>query len=171
MSTYTPGRSQNGAAGSSRPAGPANLSALLAQANSLNDADMDTDLPRLNMGIDEVERQSASVFGRAKKGKYVAGEGHTLLSNLGINTSQLAHTIAQLPASEQTTVPKRRRRQPLGARRGLGDAGASYAAADGDLATWSRNLHEMTILSGIEHQRQRVSAQSPKSARKLRIRL
>jgi len=88
------------------------------------------------------------------------GNRHTLLSNLGINTSQLSHTISNLPSAEQAlaTRPRRRRHAPTASRlQPLGDMGPSYAMGDTDVAAWGRNYHEMIILSGIEVQRQRVS--------------
>ncbi|KAL7423797.1 nuclear pore complex subunit [Cryptotrichosporon argae] len=142
----------------SRPA-PSTLSSLLAKANSLN-TDVDPELPAIRLGIDEIERMSEAVAGRGRRAKSARGEGHTLLSNLGINTSQLAHTISNLPAPEpadaqagSTSGQKRRRRRRLPA---LGDMGPSYAVGDADVGAWGRNWHEMVILSGIEVQRQKT---------------
>ncbi|EIW72690.1 hypothetical protein TREMEDRAFT_70789 [Tremella mesenterica DSM 1558] len=132
------------------------LSSLLAQANSLNDTDMDTELPQIRLGLDEIERMSESVAGRGKKVKQNNGQGHTLLSNLGINTSQLSRSIAQLPSAHQTALTKRRRRPHVSRLQPLGDLGPGYAMPDGDIAAWGRNWHEMTILSGIEYQRQKT---------------
>lgn len=77
---------------------------------------------------------------------------HTLLSNLGINTSRLSHEIAALPAAtaEQSRPKRRKRLAPLG------DLGPAYAVSDGDVGAWGRNWHEMVILSGIEVQRQKT---------------
>jgi len=77
---------------------------------------------------------------------------HILLSNLGINTSQLTHEIAQLPTAGETSRPSRRRKRLAP----LGDLGPAYAVGDADVGAWGRNWHEMVILSGIEVQRQKV---------------
>ncbi|CAD6583189.1 MAG: hypothetical protein TREMPRED_003480 [Tremellales sp. Tagirdzhanova-0007] len=159
MSTSSPYRNvPSGSANVKIPAS-STLSALLAQANSLNNAERDPELPQIRLGMDEIERMSEAVAGRGKKGKSTRGEGHTLLSNLGINTSQLSHTISSLPTADQARAarPRRRRLAPTVSRlEPLGDIGPSYAMGDKDVGAWGRNWHEMIILSGIELQRQRT---------------
>ncbi len=88
---------------------------------------------------------------------------HTLLSNLGINTSHLSHTISNLPTDQSQTPKFRRRRHAPSTSRlaPLGDMGPSYAMRDTDVEAWGRNWHEMIILSGIEMQRQRVRSLPP----------
>lgn len=78
-----------------------------------------------------------------------------LLSNLGVNTSQLAHSISHL-SGDQPGRPKRRRARPVKLDPSL-EAGPSFAGGEGDVGAWARNWHEMIILSGIERQRERVS--------------
>lgn len=68
MSTSTPYRA------TARPPTASTLSSLLAQANSLNQAEHDAELPQIRLGIDEIERMSENVGGRGKK-KAVRGEG------------------------------------------------------------------------------------------------
>nr|XP_031861265.1 uncharacterized protein CI109_003235 [Kwoniella shandongensis]KAA5528337.1 hypothetical protein CI109_003235 [Kwoniella shandongensis] len=156
MSTSTPNRGLNGSTSVRAPAATT-LSSLLAQANSLNEVDYDSELPQIRFGIDDIERMSESVAGRGKRGKNDRGEGFNLLSNLGVNTSQLTHNIAQLPSAEPSTRPRRRKHVPASSRlEPLGDIGPSYAMSDGDISAWGRNWHEMVILSGIEVQRQRT---------------
>jgi nuclear pore complex protein Nup93 len=89
---------------------------------------------------------------------FPANPSHILLSNLGINTSQLTHEIAQLPTTTagEASRPGRRRKRLAP----LGDLGPAYAVGDADVGAWGRNWHEMVILSGIEVQRQKVSFQS-----------
>ncbi|KAK4687416.1 nuclear pore complex protein Nup93, partial [Tremellales sp. Uapishka_1] len=148
-----------------RPQAPTSLSSLLVQANSLNEIDHDPELPQIRFGIDEIERMSEVVAGKGRKGKGgIRGEGHTLLSNLGINTSHLSHSISSLQPQAQASSlsapasrPSRRRRPPPASRlEPLGDLGPSYGLSDGDVGAWGRNWHEMVILSGIEVQRQRT---------------
>ncbi|WRT63978.1 uncharacterized protein IL334_000905 [Kwoniella shivajii] len=143
---------------SARPPATSTLSSLLAQANSLNEVDYDSELPQIRFGIDDIERMSEAVAGRGKKSKNERGEGFNLLSNLGVNTSQLTHNISQLPnAAEPSARPRRRRQPPQQSRlEPLGDMGPSYAIGDGDIGAWGRNWHEMVILGGIEVQRQRT---------------
>lgn len=81
---------------------------------------------------------------------------HTLLSNLGINTSQLQREIAQLPAEAAAASRPRRRRKANAKLTPLGDLGPAYAIGDADVGAWGRNWHEMVILSGIEVQRQKT---------------
>ncbi|WWC66561.1 uncharacterized protein I206_100464 [Kwoniella pini CBS 10737] len=146
-----------GGSTSSRPPANTTLSSLLAQANSLNEVEYDSELPQIRFGIDDIERMSETVAGRGKKGKNERGEGFGLLSNLGVNTSQLTHNISQLPnAAETSTRPRRRRQQPQHRIEPLGDIGPSYGIGDGDIGAWGRNWHEMVILGGIEVQRQRT---------------
>ncbi|ODN84353.1 hypothetical protein L202_00321 [Cryptococcus amylolentus CBS 6039] len=140
---------------SARPPPASALSSLLAQANSLNEADHDSELPQIRFGIDDIERMSEAVAGRGKRAKGDRGEAFNLLSTLGVNTSQLTHSIAQLPSGITTTAgrPRRRRAQ---AQKVEAIPEAAYASNDGDIGTWGRNWHEMVILSGIELQRQRT---------------
>jgi len=79
-----------------------------------------------------------------------------LLSNFGVNTSQLVHDINKLPSSEP---PKSRRKRHVAqaSRVAPADVGGAYGTNDGDVKAWGRNWHETVILSGIEMQRQRVS--------------
>jgi hypothetical protein len=89
---------------------------------------------------------------------------HTLLSSLGVNTSQLNHSIAQLPSDAQGDAPRnKRRRRPVAgggsAAAGAAPAGhstAGYGTSESDMHAWGRNWHEMVILGGIEAQRQKV---------------
>ncbi|WVQ85347.1 hypothetical protein IAT38_007512 [Cryptococcus sp. DSM 104549] len=158
MSTSTPQRAGFGASTSTaqRPAGNA-LSSLLAQANSLNKADYDSELPQIRFGIDDIERMSEAVAGRGKRTKGDRGEAFNLLSTLGVNTSQLTQSISQLPSEPAASRPRGRRPAPGPARlEPLPDVGPSYPVADGDIGAWGRNWHEMVILSGIEMQRQRT---------------
>ncbi|WWC86091.1 uncharacterized protein L201_000962 [Kwoniella dendrophila CBS 6074] len=147
-----------GGSTSSRPPANTTLSSLLAQANSLNEVDYDSELPQIRFGIDDIERMSEAAAGRGKKGKNEKGEGFNLLSNLGVNTSQLTHNISQLPNNaEPSTRPRRRRQPPQQSRlEPLGDIGPSYGIGDSDIGAWGRNWHEMVILGGIEVQRQRT---------------
>ncbi|WWC58422.1 uncharacterized protein I303_100962 [Kwoniella dejecticola CBS 10117] len=152
-----------GGSTSARPPANTTLSSLLAQANSLNEVEYDSELPQIRFGIDDIERMSESVAGRGKKGKNERGEGFNLLSNLGVNTSRLTHDISQLPnAAEPSGRPRRRRQahQSQNQRQHrlepLGDIGPSYGIGDGDIGAWGRNWHEMVILGGIEVQRQRT---------------
>ena len=80
---------------------------------------------------------------------------HTLLSNLGINTSQLSHDILQLPDADPSDRPRRRRK---GAHRPAPLSDISQARGGEDVSSWGRNWHETIILSGIEYQRQKVSS-------------
>ncbi|GFZ43143.1 hypothetical protein JCM24511_00862 [Saitozyma sp. JCM 24511] len=159
---------------SSAPRPPAStsttLNSLLAQAQSLNRAELDAELPQIRFGIDEIERMSEAVAGRGKGRKVHPGEGHTLLSNFGINTSHLSHTISHLPAdvsgaagaagapapSAAAHRPRKRRVVPTGRVEPMGDLGPAYVSSEGDLGAWGRNWHEMVILSGIEMQRQKT---------------
>jgi hypothetical protein len=79
-----------------------------------------------------------------------------LLSNFGVNTSQLVHDINKLPSSEP---PKSRRKRHVAqaSRVAPAEVGGAYGTNDGDVKAWGRNWHETVILSGIEMQRQRVS--------------
>ncbi|WVQ62366.1 uncharacterized protein L199_000506 [Kwoniella botswanensis] len=156
-STRSTGFGGLGGSTSARPPANTTLSSLLAQANSLNEVDYDSELPQIRFGIDDIERMSEAVAGRGKKGRNEKGEGFNLLSNLGVNTSQLTHNIAQLPnAAEPSTRPKRRRQPQQHRLEPLGDIGPSYGIGDGDIGAWGRNWHEMVILGGIEVQRQRT---------------
>ena len=75
MSTSSPYRNvPSGSANVKIPAS-STLSALLAQANSLNNAERDPELPQIRLGMDEIERMSEAVAGRGKKGKSTRGEG------------------------------------------------------------------------------------------------
>ncbi|KAL1407707.1 nuclear pore complex subunit [Vanrija albida] len=143
---------------SGRPPANSTLTSLLARANSLNAVDHDPELPQIRLGIDELERMSEVAAGRGKRG--LNGEGYQLLSNLGINTSQLSHEIAQLPAdaAASTSRPARRRKTQASSSRlaPIGDLGPAYAVGDADVGAWGRNWHEMVILSGIEVQRQKT---------------
>jgi nuclear pore complex protein Nup93 len=139
--------------GPARPPATATLSSILAKANSLNNVDYDPELPQIRFNIDEIERMSEVAAGKGKRSKATPAEGHTLLSNLGINTSRLSHEIAQLPKAE-TSRPKRRKQG--GRLAPLGDLGPAYAVGDTDVGAWGRNWHEMVILSGIEVQRQKT---------------
>jgi len=70
MSTSTPYRS------TARPPASATLSSLLAQANSLNTNERDSELPQIRFGLDEIERMSENVVGKGKqKGRADRGEG------------------------------------------------------------------------------------------------
>ena len=81
-----------------------------------------------------------------------------LLSNLEVNTAQLTHSVAQLPnAGDATGARPKRRRQRVLNDNSIPDVGTSYNASQQDVGAWGRNLHETIILSGIEHQRQKVS--------------
>jgi hypothetical protein len=82
-----------------------------------------------------------------------------LLSNFGVNTSQLVHDINKLPSSEP---PKSRRKRHVAqaSRVAPAEVGGAYGTNDGDVKAWGRNWHETVILSGIEMQRQRVSITS-----------
>ncbi|WVR05746.1 hypothetical protein IAU60_002771 [Kwoniella sp. DSM 27419] len=145
-----------GGSTSARAPAATSLSSLLAQANSLNEVEHDSELPQIRFGIDDIERMSEAVAGRGKRTKNERGEGFNLLSNLGVNTSQLTHNISQLPNAERSAKP-RRRRQPAQNRSEVpSDVGAAYATSEGDIGTWGRNWHEMVILGGIEVQRQRT---------------
>ena len=76
MSTSTPYR--NGlfsSSGTAKPPASSTLSSLLAQANNLNNAERDPELPQIRFGIDEIERMSEAVAGRGKKGRPTRGEG------------------------------------------------------------------------------------------------
>ncbi|GMK55571.1 hypothetical protein CspeluHIS016_0206270 [Cutaneotrichosporon spelunceum] len=139
--------------GPARPPATATLSSILAKANSLNNVDYDPELPQIRFNIDDIERMSEVAAGKGKRSKATAAEGHTLLSNLGVNTSRISHEIAQLSATEPSR-PKRRKQG--GHLAPLGDLGPSYAVGDTDVAAWGRNWHEMVILSGIEVQRQKT---------------
>lgn len=79
-----------------------------------------------------------------------------MLSNLGINTSQLQREIAQLPGEATEASRPRRRRKANAKLTPLGDLGPAYAIGDADVGAWGRNWHEMVILSGIEVQRQKT---------------
>lgn len=61
--------------GSAKPPTSSTLSALLAQANTLNDIDHDPELPQIRFGMEEIERMSEAVAGRGKRGKGKDGEG------------------------------------------------------------------------------------------------
>ncbi|ADV21182.1 nucleoporin-interacting protein NIC96, putative [Cryptococcus gattii WM276] len=157
MSTNTPYRPHNHGPATRPPAASA-LSSLLAQANSLNEADYDSELPQIRFGIDDIERMSEVVAGRGKRVKSEKGEAFNLLSNLGVNTSQLAHSISQLPSEPAAPRPRRRRAAQVQAQAAeqVPELGRGFVAAEGDIGTWGRNWHEMVILSGIEMQRQRI---------------
>nr|KIR87295.1 nuclear pore complex protein Nup93 [Cryptococcus tetragattii IND107] len=157
MSTNTPYRPHSHGPATRPPAASA-LSSLLAQANSLNEADYDSELPQIRFGIDDIERMSEVVAGRGKRIKSEKGEAFNLLSNLGVNTSQLAHSISQLPSEAAAPRPRRRRAAQVQAQAAeqVPELGRGFVAAEGDIGTWGRNWHEMVILSGIEMQRQRI---------------
>ncbi|WVO19809.1 uncharacterized protein IAS62_001099 [Cryptococcus decagattii] len=157
MSANTPYRPHNHGPATRPPAASA-LSSLLAQANSLNEADYDSELPQIRFGIDDIERMSEVVAGRGKRVKSEKGEAFNLLSNLGVNTSQLAHSISQLPSEPAAPRPRRRRavQVQVQAAEQVPELGRGFVAAEGDIGTWGRNWHEMVILSGIEMQRQRI---------------
>nr|KIR48858.1 nuclear pore complex protein Nup93 [Cryptococcus bacillisporus CA1280] len=157
MSTNTPYR-PHGHGPATRPPAASALSSLLAQANSLNEADYDSELPQIRFGIDDIERMSEVVAGRGKRVKSEKGEAFNLLSNLGVNTSQLAHSISQLPSEPAAPRPRRRRAAQVQAQavEQVPELGRGFVAAEGDIGTWGRNWHEMVILSGIEMQRQRI---------------
>ncbi|KIR67683.1 nuclear pore complex protein Nup93 [Cryptococcus bacillisporus CA1873] len=157
MSTNTPYRPHSHGPATRPPAASA-LSSLLAQANSLNEADYDSELPQIRFGIDDIERMSEVVAGRGKRVKSEKGEAFNLLSNLGVNTSQLAHSISQLPSEPAAPRPRRRRAAQVQAQAAeqVPELGRGFVAAEGDIGTWGRNWHEMVILSGIEMQRQRI---------------
>ncbi|BEJ15888.1 hypothetical protein CspHIS471_0504930 [Cutaneotrichosporon sp. HIS471] len=139
--------------GPARPPATATLSSILAKANSLNNVDYDPELPQIRFNIDEIERMSEAAAGKGKRSKATIAEGHTLLSNLGVNTSRISHEIAQLATAE----PSRPKRRKQGGRLApLGDLGPAYAVGDTDVGAWGRNWHEMVILSGIEVQRQKT---------------
>lgn len=78
-----------------------------------------------------------------------------LLSNFGVNTSQLIHDIGKLPSTEP---PKSRRKRHVAqaSRVAPKELGGAYGTNEGDVKAWGRNWHETVILSGIEMQRQRV---------------
>ena len=78
-----------------------------------------------------------------------------LLSSIGVNASQINQSINNLPSVENG-AKRRRGRGRAGRTDALPDIGPSYAAGEGDVASWGRNWHETIILSGIEYQRQRV---------------
>ncbi|WVQ97122.1 hypothetical protein IAU59_004232 [Kwoniella sp. CBS 9459] len=149
-----------GGSTSARPPAATTLSSLLAQANSLNEVEYDSELPQIRFGIDDIERMSEAVAGRGKRTKNEKGEGFNLLSNLGVNTSQLTHNIAQLPSAEPSARPRRRRHHVQQKQQDrlepLGDIGPPYAVGDADIGAWGRNWHEMVILGGIEAQRQKT---------------
>lgn len=73
MSTNTPYRPHSHGPATRPPAASA-LSSLLAQANSLNEADYDSELPQIRFGIDDIERMSEVVAGRGKRVKSEKGE-------------------------------------------------------------------------------------------------
>lgn len=73
MSTNTPYRPHSHGPATRPPAASA-LSSLLAQANSLNEADYDSELPQIRFGIDDIERMSEVVAGRGKRIKSEKGE-------------------------------------------------------------------------------------------------
>lgn len=84
---------------------------------------------------------------------------HSLLTNLGVNTSQLNHSISHF-APPADSRPKRRKARlprvvPDADELGPGPSGGAM-----DVGAWGRNWHETIILSGIEYQRQRVSVHS-----------
>ena len=85
-----------------------------------------------------------------------AHTSHTLLSNLGVNTSQLAQHISSLPAGPSETSRPRRRAAKTPRLQTAPESGPSHRAPDQDVAAWGRSWHETIILSGIENQRQRV---------------
>jgi nuclear pore complex protein Nup93 len=81
MSTSTPYRSSDlfnsasaSASGNAKPPPSTSLSSLLAQANSLNHVERDTELPQIRFGIDEIERMSGAVAGKGKR-RVDRGEG------------------------------------------------------------------------------------------------
>lgn len=51
------------------------FSSLLAQANSLNHVERNSELPQIRFGIDEIERMSGAVAGKGKGRKIDRGEG------------------------------------------------------------------------------------------------
>lgn len=73
MSTNSPYRPHNHGPAARPPAASA-LSSLLAQANSLNEVDYDSELPQIRFGIDDIERMSEAVAGRGKRAKSEKGE-------------------------------------------------------------------------------------------------
>ena len=76
MSTSTPYRDGlSSSSNAEKRLGSSTLSSLLAQANSLNHAERDPELPQIRFGIDEIERMSKAVAGRGKKGRPLRGEG------------------------------------------------------------------------------------------------
>nr|ODN86462.1 nuclear pore complex protein Nup93 [Cryptococcus depauperatus CBS 7841] len=138
----------------SRPPAATALSSLLAKANSLHETDYDSELPQIRFGIDDIERMSETIAGKGKRIKGEKGEAYNLLSNLGVNTSQLTHSISQLPFESSVTRPRKRR---LAQSRAESQPDlAQYPPAEGDIASWGRNWHEMVILGGIELQRQKI---------------
>ena len=64
------GTSSFGASSSQRPAGN-NLSTLLLQANGLS-RNVESELPQLRYGLDEIERLSENIAGKSKRGKQSA---------------------------------------------------------------------------------------------------
>ncbi len=75
MSTSTPYRNgQSSNFNTSKPPTSSTLSSLLAQANSLNHAERDPELPQIRFGIEEIERMSEAVAGRGKR-RATWGEG------------------------------------------------------------------------------------------------
>lgn len=77
MSTSTPYRNAPlTTSTTAKTSASSTLSSLLAQANSLNNAERDPELPQIRLGIDEIERMSEAVAGRGKRGKSTRGEGY-----------------------------------------------------------------------------------------------
>lgn len=105
---------------------------------------------------------SEAVAGKGKgrgAGGAVVGGGLSLLSELGVQTAGLNHSIGQMTGAEAEGAgaegsARRRRRRPVGPGRQADRLGE--VPMEGDVGTWGRNYHETIILAGIELQRQRV---------------
>ena len=114
---------------------------LLQQSRKLvNQLGRDSDLPPIQLGIDQIESQSRKLVSKNARGAHPAADAraHYLLASGGIDAAQLANTIQSTDIAN-TFEPL----QPV---------------YDTDVEGYVRHEHEQVILSLIEESRQQTMA-------------
>ncbi|WFD33332.1 nuclear pore complex subunit [Malassezia cuniculi] len=114
---------------------------LLQQSRKLvNQLGRDSDLPPIQLGIDQIESQSRKLVSKSARGAHPAADAraHYLLASGGIDAAQLANTIQSTDIAN-TFEPL----QPV---------------YDTDVEGYVRHEHEQVILSLIEESRQQTLA-------------
>lgn len=123
------------------PAAGGSLVDLLQQSRKLvNQLGRDSDLPPIQLGIDQIESQSRKLVSKNARGAHPAADAraHYLLASGGIDAAQLANTIQSTDIAN-TFEPL----QPV---------------YDTDVEGYVRHEHEQVILSLIEESRQQTMA-------------